>query len=314
MQTDQAPNITKRPDWLKVRVPSSKNYHSIRGMLKDLGLVTVCQEALCPNIDECWGGGTATFMLMGDTCTRACRFCAVKTGNPKGILDLEEPTKVGYAISQMNLDYVVLTSVDRDDLDDLGSGHFAKTISTIKEHNPSMIVECLTPDFNSEKRFIEKVIASGPEVFAHNIETVERLTPTVRDRRSQYRPSLETLRLAKEIKSNQYTKTSIMLGLGEKDGEVIQSLHDLREVGCDVVTFGQYLAPTARHKKFLPIVEYVHPDKFAMFKEEADKLGFMYVASGPLVRSSYKAGEYFMKGVIESERESTKSLKTYPVQ
>ena len=183
MQTDQAPNITKRPDWLKVRVPSSKNYHSIRGMLKDLGLVTVCQEALCPNIDECWGGGTATFMLMGDTCTRACRFCAVKTGNPKGILDLEEPTKVGYAISQMNLDYVVLTSVDRDDLDDLGSGHFAKTISTIKEHNPSMIVECLTPDFNSEKRFIEKVIASGPEVFAHNIETVERLTPTVRDRR-----------------------------------------------------------------------------------------------------------------------------------
>ncbi len=314
MEDQQAPKITKRPDWLKVRVPSSKNYHDIRGMLKDLNLVTVCQEALCPNIDECWGGGTATFMLMGDTCTRACRFCAVKTGNPKGELDLEEPRKVGHAISQMKLDYVVLTSVDRDDLDDLGSGHFAETIATIKKHNPKMIVECLTPDFGSEKEFIKKVIEAGPEVFAHNIETVERLTPTVRDRRSQYRPSLETLRLAKEIKPSQYTKTSIMLGLGEKDGEIIQSLHDLREVGCDVVTFGQYLAPTARHKKFLPIVEYVKPEKFEMFKEEAEKLGFMYVASGPLVRSSYKAGEYFMKGVIEKDRRTDKILKTYPIQ
>lgn len=314
MEVSQTPKITKRPDWLKVRVPSSKNYHDIRGMLKDLNLVTVCQEALCPNIDECWGGGTATFMLMGDTCTRACRFCAVKTGNPKGELDHEEPRKVGHAISQMKLDYVVLTSVDRDDLEDLGSGHFAETIATIKKHNPKMIVECLTPDFNSQKEFIKKVIDSGPEVFAHNIETVERLTPTVRDRRSQYRPSLETLRLAKEIKPSQYTKTSIMLGLGERDGEVIQSLHDLREVGCDVVTFGQYLAPTARHKKFLPIVEYVRPEKFEMFKEEAEKLGFMYVASGPLVRSSYKAGEYFMKGVIENDRIKDKTLKTYPVQ
>lgn len=314
MEVEQTPKITKRPDWLKVRVPNSKSYHDIRGMLKELKLVTVCQEALCPNIDECWGGGTATFMLMGDTCTRACRFCAVKTGNPHGILDTEEPQKVGHAISQMNLDYVVLTSVDRDDLDDLGSGHFAETISTIKKFNPKMIVECLTPDFNSEKRFIEKVIAAEPEVFAHNIETVERLTPTVRDRRSQYRPSLETLRLAKEIKSTQYTKTSIMLGLGEKDGEVLQTLHDLREVGCDVVTFGQYLAPTARHKQFLPILEYVHPDKFQMFQEEAEKLGFMYVASGPLVRSSYKAGEYFMKGVIEDDRGGSNKLKTYPVQ
>ena len=314
MEVNQTPNITKRPDWLKVRVPSSQNYHDIRGMLKELKLVTVCEEALCPNIDECWGGGTATFMLMGDTCTRACRFCAVKTGNPHGVLDLEEPSKVGYAISQMKLDYVVLTSVDRDDLDDLGSGHFAETIATIKKHSPKMIVECLTPDFNSEKEFIEKVIAAGPEVFAHNVETVERLTPTVRDRRSQYRPSLETLRLAKEIKPTQYTKTSIMLGLGEKDGEVIQTLHDLREVGCDVVTFGQYLAPTARHKKFLPVLEYVHPDKFQLFQEEAERLGFMYVASGPLVRSSYKAGEYFMKGVIDSDRKKTSALKTYPVQ
>lgn len=313
-RTMQTSEITKRPEWLKVRVPNSKSYHDIRGMLKDLNLATVCQEALCPNIEECWGGGTATFMLMGDTCTRACRFCAVKTGNPKGVLDEDEPEKVGYAISQMKLDYVVLTSVDRDDLDDLGSGHFAKTIATIKQHNPKMIVECLTPDFGSEKEFIKKVIDSGPEVFAHNIETVERLTPTVRDRRSQYRPSLETLRLAKEINPKQYTKTSIMLGLGERDGEVIQSLHDLREVGCDVVTFGQYLAPTARHKKFLPVLEYVHPDKFQMFQEEAERLGFMYVASGPLVRSSYKAGEYFMKGTIEKDRREQNKLKTYPVQ
>lgn len=309
MKIDQTSNITKRPDWLKVRVPSSEKYQSIRAMLKGLNLVTVCQEALCPNIEECWTGGTATFMLMGDTCTRACRFCAVKTGNPNSILDNEEPQKVGQAIGQMNLEYVVLTSVDRDDLDDLGSGHFAETISAIKKYKPNMIVECLTPDFNSTKKFIEKVINSGPEVFAHNIETVERLTPTVRDRRSQYRPSLETLRLAKEIRPSQYTKTSIMLGLGEKDEEVIKTLHDLREVGCDVVTFGQYLAPTARHKKFLPVLEYVHPDKFEMFKEQAEKLGFMYVASGPLVRSSYKAGEYFLKSAIEKDRK----LRPYPV-
>jgi lipoic acid synthetase len=292
----------KRPDWLKVRAPTSKSYHNIKDMLKGLNLATVCQEAICPNIEECWGGGTATFMLMGDTCTRACRFCAVKTGNPKGILDTEEPEKVGFAISQMKLDYVVITSVDRDDLEDLGSGHFAQTIETIKEHNPGMIVEVLTPDFNAVPEFVEKIIAAGPDVFAHNIETTEALTPSVRDRRSQYRKSLKTLELAKSFKANQYTKTSIMLGLGEKDEDIMQALKDLRDVGCDVVTFGQYLAPTNRHKKYLPIINYETPDKFNYWKSVADDMGFLYCASGPLVRSSYRAGEFFLKGVIEKER------------
>ncbi|MDC1175361.1 lipoyl synthase [Bacteriovoracaceae bacterium] len=299
----------KRPDWLKVRAPTSKGYHNIKGMLSNLNLVTVCQEAICPNIEECWSGGTATFMLMGDTCTRACRFCAVKTGNPKGILDQEEPKKVGYAISQMDLEYVVLTSVDRDDLEDLGAEHFASTIEVIKENKPKMIVEVLTPDFNAKRPLIERVIKARPDVFAHNIETVERLTPSVRDRRSGYRQSLETLWLAKEIKQDQYTKTSIMLGLGEEDHEVQQALEDLRKVKCDVVTFGQYLAPTNRHKKYLPIVEYVTPDKFKHWEEVAKSMGFLYVASGPLVRSSYKAGEFFMKGVIEKRRLEEKANK-----
>ena len=302
----------KRPDWLKVKAPTSKSYKNIKGMLGELKLATVCQEAICPNIEECWGGGTATFMLMGDTCTRACKFCAVKTGNPHGVLDEEEPHKVGYAISQMHLDYVVLTSVDRDDLEDLGANHFAKTIETIKSNNPKMIVEVLTPDFNAIPHLVERIIEARPDVFAHNIETTEALTPRVRDRRSQYRKSLETLTLAKKFKSNQYTKTSIMLGLGEEDKDVMQSLKDLRDVGCDVVTFGQYLAPTNRHKKYLPINNYVTPDKFNYWKEVADDMGFLYCASGPLVRSSYRAGEFFMKGVIEKERELENSRPRFP--
>jgi lipoic acid synthetase len=292
----------KRPEWLKVRAPSSRKYFQIKDMMKDIKLSTDCEEALCPNIDECWGGGTATFMLMGDTCTRACRFCAVKTGNPKGILDTEEPSKVGYAISQMDLDYVVLTSVDRDDLPDQGAEHFAETIRVIKKNNPKIIVETLTPDFSARRECVEALLAGSPDVFAHNVETVERLTPTVRDRRSGYRQSLRVLEMAKEINPKQYTKTSIMLGVGENLAEVQQSMRDLRDVGCDVVTFGQYLSPTKRHDRYLPITEYVHPDHFKMLEEQAIEMGFLYVASGPLVRSSYKAAEYFMKGVIEANR------------
>lgn len=315
MDNIKADPKAKRPDWLKVRAPTSKSYHNIKDMLGELKLATVCQEAICPNIEECWSGGTATFMLMGDTCTRACRFCAVKTGNPKGILDIEEPTKVGYAISQMNLDYVVLTSVDRDDLEDLGADHFAKTIEVIKENNPKMIVEVLTPDFNAVPELVERIMIARPDVFAHNIETTEALTPRVRDRRSQYRKSLRTLEIAKEIRPDQYTKTSIMLGLNEKDEDVMQAMKDLLDVGCDVVTFGQYLAPTNRHKKYLPIEEYVTPDKFNYWKEVADEMGFLYCASGPLVRSSYRAGEFFMKGVIDKKRkeEELKSKRpTFP--
>lgn len=303
----------KRPDWLKVRAPTSKSYHNIKDMLGELKLATVCQEAICPNIEECWGGGTATFMLMGDTCTRACRFCAVKTGNPKGVLDTDEPEKVGYAISQMKLDYVVLTSVDRDDLPDLGAEHFARTIEVIKENNPQMIVEVLTPDFDARPELVERLMKAKPDVFAHNIETTETLTPLVRDRRSQYRKSLETLRLAKEIRPEQYTKTSIMLGLGEKDEDIQQALEDLRAVDCNVVTFGQYLAPTNRHKKYLPIVEYAKPEVFDHWKNVADNMGFLYCASGPLVRSSYRAGEFFMKGVIEKQRKEGERKDSRPV-
>ncbi|WP_127714205.1 lipoyl synthase [Halobacteriovorax sp. HLS] len=299
----------KRPAWLKVKAPTSKGYFEIKDMLKELNLVTVCQEALCPNMGECWEGGTATFMLMGDTCTRACRFCAVKTGNPKGVLDHDEPLKVGNAISKMNLNYVVLTSVDRDDLEDGGSDHFAKTIETIKENNQDMIVEVLTPDFSANKEQIARVIKAKPDVFAHNIETVEALTKRVRDRRSGYAQSLSVLKMVKEIDPTRYTKTSIMLGLGEKDEQVLQTLKDLRSVNCDVVTFGQYLSPTQRLARHLPIYEYVTPEKFSHWEKVAKEMGFLYVASGPLVRSSYKAGEYFLKGVIEKDRQKPDSNK-----
>jgi lipoic acid synthetase len=264
-----------------------------------LNLSTVCQEAQCPNIGECWGGGTATIMLMGDVCTRGCRFCNVKTGNPKGALDLEEPQKVAYAISQMGLDYVVLTSVDRDDLPDEGSSHFAKTVEMLKEKAPNLIVEVLTPDFKGNEAYIAHIVDAQPDVFAHNVETVERLTPRVRDRRAGYKQSMRVLEFVKERDRTRYTKTSIMLGLGEQDDEIRQTLRDLRSVGCDVVTFGQYLQPKKRH---LPVEAFVTPEKFKEWQREAEDMGFLYVASGPLVRSSYRAGEFFMKGVIEKRK------------
>ena len=288
-----------RPDWLKVRIPHSKKYHEIKELLASKQLVTVCQEALCPNIEECWKSGTATFMLMGDTCTRACKFCSIKTGNPQGILDSEEPQKVGSAIASMNLNYVVLTSVDRDDLLDFGAAHFAETIGTIKSQNPKVLIEVLTPDFNGDKNCIEKVLLAKPDVFAHNIETVESLTPQVRDRRSSYRQSLDVLHLAKSINPKIITKTSIMLGVGELKEEVIQTLNDLRQVDCNIVTFGQYLSPTKRHDRYLPVHEYVHPEVFDEFKTIAEDLNFLYVASGPLVRSSYRAAELFLKGKLQ---------------
>jgi lipoic acid synthetase len=289
----------RKPKWLKVRAPGGEKYTGIKDMLGSLNLATVCQEARCPNMGECWSGGTATFMLMGDVCTRGCRFCAIKTGNPKGQIDSLEPEKIGFSISQMDLEYVVLTSVDRDDLEDLGSSHFARTVKTIKHFNEKLIVEVLTPDFQGEVEFIQKLTDAKPDVFAHNVETVERLTPSVRDPRASYRQSLSVLEAVKKYDPTRYTKTSLMLGLGEKDEEIRQSLKDLRDIGCDVVTFGQYLQPTKRHLK---VEEFVTPEKFDQWKEEAESLGFLYVASGPLVRSSYKAGEFFMKGIIEKGR------------
>jgi lipoyl synthase len=296
-----------KPDWLKVKAPSGENYTRIKGMLGELKLATVCQEAKCPNMGECWSGGTATFMLMGEVCTRGCRFCNVKTGNAKiGLppVDPFEPEKVAYSISQMKLHYVVITSVDRDDMPDQGSDHFARTVKTIKKLDPDLIVEILTPDFRGDEKLVAHLAASRPDVFAHNIETVERLTPSVRDPRAKYHQSLRVLKSVKEFEQGVYTKSSIMLGLGETDEEILQTLNDLRKVDCDVVTFGQYLQPTEKHLK---VIEYITPEKFAHWQKTAESMGFLYVASGPLVRSSYRAGEFFMKGIIEKNRKNNEA-------
>ncbi len=288
-----------KPTWLKVKAPAGENYLRIREMASELKLATVCQEARCPNIGECWGGGTATFMLMGEVCTRGCRFCNVKTGNPKGKIDNEEPDKIGWAIAQMGLEYVVLTSVDRDDLPDQGADHFGRTIEVLKKNDPKLIVEVLTPDFRGQSELVERIVRAKPDVFAHNIETVERLTKRVRDPRATYRQSLRVLEMVKEMDPTRYTKSSIMLGLGEEKEEVLQALRDLRAVGCDVVTFGQYLQPTKRHLK---VESFVTPEEFAEWQKVSESMGFLYVASGPLVRSSYRAGEFFMKGMVERQR------------
>lgn len=305
-QVSPAPSPVPKPGWLKIRPPAGEKYLELKKLLGDLNLYTVCQEAKCPNVAECWGGGTATFMLMGDTCTRGCRFCAVKTGNPRGKIDEQEPKKVAYAISKLGLRYVVITSVDRDDLPDHGSGHFAETIANLKKHDPELMIEVLTPDFLGNREWISKIVEAAPDVYAHNIETVERLTPKVRDPRATYKQTLQVLSLVKEVDPKRYTKSSIMLGLGEEDAEVLQTLKDLRSVGCDVVTFGQYLQPTPRHLK---VKEYVTPEKFSFWKKTADELGFLYVASGPLVRSSYRAGEFFMEGIIRKGREQWQQQK-----
>lgn len=297
-----------KPPWLKVKAPSGENYTRIRNMLGDLKLATVCQEAKCPNMGECWSGGTATFMLMGEVCTRGCKFCHVKTGNPKGVLDPLEPEKVAYSIAQMGLSYVVITSVDRDDLPDQGSGHFARTLRTIRSLDPDLIVEILTPDFRGDRDCVKIVADAKPDVFAHNIETVERLQKKVRDPRANYAQSLSVLKMVKEIDAGIYTKSSVMLGLGEKNQEIEQTLLDLRAVGCDVVTFGQYLQPTQRH---LAVEEYITPERFSYWKARAEALGFLYVASGPLVRSSYRAGEFFMEGVIQRKRNNSSTTQGF---
>ncbi len=291
------------PDWFKVRAPAGGSYTSLQAALRERGLSTVCEEARCPNLAECWGGGdrgvgTATIMIMGDTCTRGCRFCSVATGAP-GALDLDEPRKASETVGLMRAGYVVLTSVDRDDLPDGGAEHFARVVERLKADHPELLVEVLTPDFQGDEAALSRVVASGADVLAHNVETVRRLSPGVRDRRADYDQSLEVLAAYKRL-SGRTTKTSIMLGLGEARDEVVQTLRDLRAVDCDVVTFGQYLRPT-REKRHLPVVEYVHPDVFAEYQRVAEEMGFRYVASGPLVRSSYKAGELFLEGMIRSQ-------------
>eukprot|EP00526_Cylindrotheca_closterium_P011149 CAMPEP_0113659080 /NCGR_PEP_ID=MMETSP0017_2-20120614/32127_1 /TAXON_ID=2856 /ORGANISM="Cylindrotheca closterium" /LENGTH=393 /DNA_ID=CAMNT_0000573527 /DNA_START=117 /DNA_END=1298 /DNA_ORIENTATION=- /assembly_acc=CAM_ASM_000147 len=291
-----------RPSWFRVPAPSlaeDSRYVEVKDSLKDLNLNTVCKEAQCPNVGECWSGGTGTIMLLGDTCTRGCMFCAVNTDAKPPPPDPFEPFKTAEAVAQWGVDYIVLTSVDRDDIEDGGAGHFGHTVELLKHAKPELLVECLVSDFQGNLTSVETLATSGLDVYAHNVETVERLQKFVRDPRAGYKQSLSTLEHAKKAQPGLYTKTSLMLGLGETDEEVIQTMNDLRAVDVDVVTFGQYLRPTDNH---LSVVEYVKPEKFDHFREVGEEMGFKYVASGPLVRSSYKAGEFYLEHMIKTER------------
>ncbi|KAL6713638.1 hypothetical protein ACLMJK_009103 [Lecanora helva] len=293
--------ITRLPNWLQTPIPNNANYKSIKRDLRGLNLHTVCEEARCPNISDCWGGSdksaaTATIMLMGDTCTRGCRFCSVKTSKAPPPLDPHEPEHTAEALKRWGLGYVVLTSVDRDDLVDGGASHFAETIMKIKSKAPAMLVEALTGDYAGDLEMVSRVAQSGLDVYAHNVETVEELTPMVRDRRAKFRQSLSVLKHAKEAKPELITKTSIMLGLGETEDQLWETLRELRKANVDVVTFGQYMRPTKRH---MPVHTYVTPAVFETWRQRALDLGFLYCASGPLVRSSYKAGEAFIENVIK---------------
>ena len=285
------PLHVNKPKWLKTTIPTGSTYFQIKRDLRAKGLFTVCEEAKCPNISECWATNTATFMILGDTCTRACRFCNIKTGDPQGWLDETEPEKTAASVELMKLRYAVLTMVDRDDLADGGAAHTAKVFKKIRETSPQCRLEFLGGDFAAKDSSLQTVLAARPEVFAHNIETVERLTPRVRDARSTYRRSLQVLARVKELADYPVlTKSAIMLGLGESTSETTQSLRDLREHHVDIVTIGQYMRPSKRH---LTIKEFVEPSVFADLKTLALDLGFKGVASGPLVRSSYKAGDLY---------------------
>jgi lipoyl synthase len=278
------PIDTHRPEWLRVRLPGGENYSELKGIMRGLELHTVCEEARCPNIGECWNARTATFMILGDTCTRACGFCAVKTGRP-GVLDLGEPIRVAEAVEKMGLKHAVITSVNRDELEDGGASIFAGTIRQIRKRIPECGIEVLIPDFEGNEEALTAVMRARPDILNHNVETVPRLYPQVRPK-GRYPRSLEVLQRAKRIDATVFTKSGLMLGLGEEMDEVLQVCRDLRAHDVEILTVGQYLRPTANH---LPIARYVTPDEFAWLKVEALKLGFRHVESGPLVRSSYHA-------------------------
>jgi len=282
----EAPAHGPKPKWLRAPMPAGARFDALRNTVREHRLSTVCEEAHCPNIGECWNAGTATLMLMGAVCTRACRFCAVDTGNPRGWLDPDEPANAARTVALMNLGYVVLTSVDRDDLPDGGAGHFAACVRAIKAASPRTAVEALTPDFQGVQTDVETVIESGIEVFAQNVETVERLTHPVRDPRAGYRQTLDVLAHAKRFRPTVLTKTSLMLGLGETIDELLKAMDDLCAIGCDLLTLGQYLRPTVHH---LPVARFVTPGEFAELREAALARGFLECVSGPMVRSSYRA-------------------------
>ena len=284
---DPALHIAKKPDWIKVRLPSNPVFFSTKALISDLQLHTVCESAQCPNRWECWSQGTATFMIAGERCTRACGFCAVSTAKPFA-LEADEPRRVAEAVRRLKLKHVVITAVARDDLEDGGAGHFAETIGAIRAMDPEIIIEVLTPDFNGKQTALRRVLEARPDIFNHNLETVERLTPSVRSR-AKYRLSLEVLRTAGEIAPDIVTKSGLMLGLGETENELFEAMDDLRSANVRVLTMGQYLRPTPQH---LPVVEYISPETFTLYGEIARRKGFEFVASGPLVRSSYHAADF----------------------
>ena len=284
-----------KPPWLRAKMPSGPGFSTVRTTVREHRLSTVCEESMCPNIGECWNAGTATIMVMGSVCTRACRFCAVDTGNPRGWLDPEEPENTARAVKLMNLNYVVITSVDRDDLDDGGAAHYAACVRAIKALNPATSVEALTPDFDGVEADVARVLDSGLEVFAQNVETVRRLTHPVRDPRASYEQTIDVLRYAKAYRPDVLTKTSLMLGLGEQDREIMQTMDDLREAGVDILTLGQYLRPTPNH---LPVERFVAPEQFELYRREGLEKGFVEVVAGPLVRSSYRAEQVLQKNNV----------------
>jgi lipoic acid synthetase len=311
VSTDVSVLPQRKPDWLKVRAPGGEVHARLKATLRSLDLHTVCEEARCPNIGECWGAGTATVMVLGHTCTRGCRFCAVTTGNPRGAVDPREPEHVGRAIGSLGLKYIVLTMVDRDDLLDGGADHVGRTIVAIKERSPELLVEALVGDFNGRHRDVDTVLESNPDVFAHNVEVPRRLTPLIRDQRCSYDRSLDVLSYAKQRAPGCLTKSSIMVGIGETDDEVVETLVDLRAAGVDVVTIGQYLRPTEKHA---PVHRYVSPTQFSDFEGRGMALGFSFIASGPLVRSSYHAAEAFAVARLRPDGAGTSAVRRAPVE
>jgi len=296
-----SPPVQKKPDWLRVRLPGGERYRSLKSTFRSLDLHTVCEEAHCPNVGECWAEGTATLMVLGETCTRGCRFCAVQTGDPGGVVDPREPEHTGRALAGLGLSYVVLTMVDRDDLLDGGAAHVAETVRRIKHHSPELLVETLAGDFAGVRADVETVVREGrPDVFAHNAEVVPELQRQMRDARCSWDRSLSVLRWAREAGAA-VTKSSLMVGCGETEAQVLSAMRALRDVGVQVLTIGQYLRPSAKHA---PVVRYVPPEEFDGWAEAGREMGYRYVASGPLVRSSYRAAEAYLVGVLGGEAPS----------
>lgn len=287
-----------KPEWLTISPISTEKYEEIKGTISGYGLHTVCAEAHCPNITECWGTGTATFMVLGELCTRGCRFCAVSKRAKGSAVDPLEPVKLADVVKKWGLSYIVITSVCRDDMPDQGAGHFADCVREIKRVNPDTLVEVLIPDFRGDISCLKTVVDARPDVVGHNIETVRSLSDKVRDRRAAYDQSLAVLENVKRIDPERYTKSAIMLGMGETEEEVIQAMSDLRAVGVDFIAIGQYLRPSERHAE---LKEYVHPDRFEHYRKRALEMGFRYAASGPFVRSSYKAGEHFISAMVKGK-------------